>query len=184
MVINTLLAHPCFKTLDPESCRDLDRQCTWLKTPAGAWAVGLGEDDREVYFVLSGRLRLALHGAPQDAAPADIEAGSFFGELSALEGLPNSLSALAVHDSILAKMPSPVFVATMFNHRPLGEAVVGALVMRNRAMTRKVVETAPIFGDGLASVGLAPRRSGPSRSDERADVRDTGANHKRARRWS
>jgi CRP/FNR family cyclic AMP-dependent transcriptional regulator len=140
MVINTLLEHPCFKTLDPESCRDLDRQCTWLKTPAGAWAVGQGEDDGEVCFVLAGRLRLALRGS----RPADINAGSFFGELSALEGVPASLNALAVHDSTLAKMPSPVFVATLFNHRPLGEAVVAALVMRNRAMTRKVAETVDI----------------------------------------
>jgi CRP/FNR family cyclic AMP-dependent transcriptional regulator len=184
MVINTLLAHPCFKTLDPESCRDLDRQCTWLKTPAGAWAVGQGEDDREVYFVLAGRLRLALHGPRQDIVPADINAGSFFGELSALEGVPNSLNALAVHDSTLAKMPSPVFVATLFTHRPLGEAVVAALVMRNRAMTRKVAETADIYGDGLASVGPRPGRSGRSRFDVRADVRHAGANHKRARRWS
>ena len=48
-------------------------------------------------------------------------------------------------------MPSAVFVATMFNHRPLGEAVVATLVVRNRAMTRKVAEAAHIYGDRLAS---------------------------------
>ena len=145
MVINSLSAHPCFKTLDPESCRDLDRQCTWLKTPAGAWVAGQAENDRDVYFVLTGRLRVALHGARQDLVSSDIEAGSFFGELSALEGVPSSLSAFAVDDSTLARMPSSVFVATMFNHRPLGEAVVATLVVRNRTMTRKVAEAAHIY---------------------------------------
>ena len=88
MVINSLSAHPCFKTLDPESCRVLDRQCIWLKTAAGAWVVGQAANDRDVYFVLTGRLRAALHGARQDLVLTDIEAGSFFGELSALEGVP------------------------------------------------------------------------------------------------
>ncbi|HEY6734267.1 MAG TPA: hypothetical protein VI256_10810, partial [Roseiarcus sp.] len=61
MVISSLSAHLCFKTLDPEACRDLDRQCTWLKTPAGAWVAGQAENDCEVYFVLTGRLRVTLH---------------------------------------------------------------------------------------------------------------------------
>jgi CRP/FNR family cyclic AMP-dependent transcriptional regulator len=184
MVIDSLSVHPCFKTFDPEACRDLDRQCTWLKTPAGAWVASQAENDREVYFVLTGRLRVTLHGARQDLVTSDIEAGSFFGELSALEGVPNSLSAFAVDDSTLAKMPSSVFIATMFNHRPLGEAVIARLVVRDRAMTRKVAEAAHINEDGLALVGPTPRRLGQSRFDVRADVYHVSANPLRARRWS
>jgi CRP/FNR family transcriptional regulator, cyclic AMP receptor protein len=177
MVANSLSAHACFKTLDPESCRDLDRQCTWLKTPAGAWVAGQADNDRDVYFVLTGRLRVALHGAWHDLVCSEISAGFFFGELAALEGAPGSLSALAIDDSTLAKMPSTVFVATLFNHRPLGEAVVAALVVRNRAMTRRVAEAAQISGDALVSDDRAPWRRG-------ADIRHIRADPRRARRWS
>ena len=184
MVVDSLSAHPCFKTLDPEACRVLDRQCTWLKTPAGAWIAGQAGNDHEVYFVLTGRLRVTRHGARQDVVTSDIGAGSFFGELSALEGIPNSLSAFAVEDSALAKMPSSVFIATMFNHRPLGEAVIATLVVRNRAMTRKVAEAAHIDGDGLAPEGPTPGRPGQSRFDVRADIGHVSASPRRARRWS
>jgi CRP-like cAMP-binding protein len=185
MVISSLSLHPCFKTLDPEFCRVLDSQCTWLETPAGAWVVGQADNDRDVYFVLTGRLRVALHGTRQEPVFTDIEAGSFFGELSALEGVPCSLKVFAVRDSTLAKMPSTVFVATMFNHRPLGEAVVAALVVRNREMTRKVAEAAHVYGDRLPSVvAPAPWRPAQSRLDVGADVRHTSANYRRARRWS
>ena len=184
MVINTLLVHPCFKTFDPEACRDLDRQCTWLKTPAGAWVAGQAENDREVYFVLTGRLRVTLRGARQDLVTSYFEAGSFCGELSALEGVPNFLSAFAVEDSTLAKMSSSVFIATMFNHRPLGEAVIATLVVRNRAMTRKVAEAAHINEDSLAPVGPTPGRHGQIRFDIRAHACRIGANPRRARQWS
>jgi CRP/FNR family cyclic AMP-dependent transcriptional regulator len=184
MVISSLSVHPCFKMLDPESCRVLDSQCTWLKTPAGAWVEGQADNDRDVHFVLTGRLRAALQGARQDLVFTDIEAGSFFGELGALEGVPGSPSVLAVDDSTLAKMPSAIFVQTMFNHRPLGEAVVAKLVLRNRAMTRKVTEASQTYGNRLPSIGPTPRRPAQSRFDAIDDVRAIGANPRRARQWS
>ena len=140
MVVTSLSGHPCFKTLDPESCRVLDRHCTWLKTAVGQWLIGQTANDRDVYFVMTGRLRAVSHGVRQDLIFSDMEAGSFFGELAALDGGPRSLSVFAVNDSMVAKMPSAVFVETMYTHRPLGEAVVATLVSRNRAMTRRVGE--------------------------------------------
>ena len=184
MVISSLSAHPCFKTLDSEPCRVLDRQCTWLKTPAGAWVAGQTDNDHDVYFVLTGRLRAALHGAGQDLVFSDIEAGSFFGELGALEGALGSPGIFAVEDSALAKMPSAIFVQTMFNHRPLGEAVVAKLVVRNRAMTRKVAEAAQTYDNCIPSDGAASRRPAQSRVDAIDDVRHIGPKDRRARRWS
>ncbi len=140
VVQNTLAAHRCFKTLDPESCRVLDRQCAWLKTPAGSWILDQTANDRDVYFIMTGRLRAVLHNARQDVIFTDMEAGSFFGEMSAIDGLPRSLSVFAVNDSLMAKMPAKVFVETMFSHRPLAEAVVTTLIARTRAMTRRVGE--------------------------------------------
>jgi CRP/FNR family transcriptional regulator, cyclic AMP receptor protein len=140
LVPNSLAAHPCFRTLDQDSCRILDRSCLWLKTAAGSWILDQTANDRDVYFVMIGRLRAVLNNARQDLIFSDMEAGTFFGELAALDGAPRSLSVFAVNDSVVAKMPSAVFVETVFTHRPLGEAVVATLVGRNRAMTRRVGE--------------------------------------------
>ncbi len=140
MVSNTLAAHPCFKTLDPESCRILDRHCTWLKAPAGAWVVGQSATDRDVYFIMTGRLRAVLHGVRQDLIFTEMKEGSFFGEMSAFDGAPRAVSVFAVNNSLVAKMPSAVFVETMFSHRPLGEAVIAALIANVRTTTRRVGE--------------------------------------------
>jgi CRP-like cAMP-binding protein len=181
MGTNSLSSHPCFKTLDPESCGVLDRDCVWLKATAGAWIVDQMADDRDVYFLMTGRLRAALHGSRQELVFTDIEAGSFFGELSALEGAPRSPSVFALEDSTVARMPSAVFVEAMFTHRPLGEAVVATLVARNRTMTRQVGEAANIYtGRHVA----AQSRLQECPFDLRADVQRPGANHRRARQWS
>jgi CRP-like cAMP-binding protein len=140
MVPNSLAAHPCFKTLDPESCRILDRHCAWVKTPAGAWVVGQSANDRDVYFIMTGRLRGVLHGARQDLTFREMEAGSIFGEMSAFDGAPRSVSVFAVNDSLVARMPCTVFIETLFSHRPLGEAVLATLIARVRELSLRVGE--------------------------------------------
>ncbi len=140
MLPNSLSAHPCFKTLDPESCRVLDRHCAWVKTPAGSWVVGQSANARDVYFIMTGRLRGVLHGVRQDLTFNNMEAGSFFGEMSAFDGAPRAVSVFAVNDSLVARMPCTVFIETLFSHRPLGEAVVGALIARVRELSRRVGE--------------------------------------------
>jgi CRP/FNR family transcriptional regulator, cyclic AMP receptor protein len=139
-------------------------------------------NEREVYFVLTGCLRVAPYDARQDPVASHIEAGSFFGEVSALEGVPNSLGALALEDSTLAKMPSDVFIATMFNHRPLGEAVIATLVARNRTMTSKIAEVADLYRNSTTE-GARPARHGQIRFDASASVRSVSASPRRARRW-
>ena len=140
MVPNSLAAHPCFRTLDPESCRILDRHCVWVKTPAGSWVVGQSANDRDVYFIMTGRLRGVLHGVRQDLTFNNMEAGSFFGEMSAFDGAPRAVSVFAVNDSLVARMPCTVFLETLFSHRPLGEAVFAALIARVRELSRRVGE--------------------------------------------
>ena len=139
-VPSTLAAHPYFKTLDPEACRVLDRQCVWLRVSTGAWIVDQSANDRDVFFIMHGHLRAVLNMARQDLIFTDMHAGSIFGELAAFDGAPRAASIFAVTDSLVAKMPPTVFVETMFSHRPLGEAVVTTLIERLRDVSRRVSE--------------------------------------------
>ncbi len=140
LVPSTLSVHPYFRTLDAEACRTLDRQCIWLRTTAGAWIVDQSANDRDVYFIMSGQLRAVYNTARQDLIFNDMNVGSFFGELAAIDGKPRAASVFAIVDSVVAKMPAPVFVETMFTHRPLCEAVVRTLIDRLRLMSGRVHE--------------------------------------------
>jgi hypothetical protein len=156
MVTDSLSAHPCFKTLDPEACRILDRRCTWFKAAAGAWIVDRKADDGNVYFVTAGRHRPALHRMRRDLMSSEIEAGSFFGVLGALGGLPHRHGVFAVGDPTVAAMPG------------------------NRTTPRRVAGAAHIYQGGLRFVG--PMRSRPSHGRFHAgvDVRHIGPKQRRA----
>ena len=139
-VPSSLAAHPYFRTLDAEACRVLDRQCVWLRTTMGAWIVDQSANDRDVYFIMSGQLRAVHNNARQELILNDMNAGSIFGEMAAIEGAPRAASVFAVVDSVVAKMPGHVFVDAMYSHRPLCEAVVKTLSQRLRAMSGRVSE--------------------------------------------
>jgi len=139
-VPSTLAAHPYFRTLEPEPCRVLDRQCIWLRTAAGAWIVDQSANDRDVYFIMSGQLRAVYNIARQDLIFNDMNAGSIFGEMAAIDGAPRAASVFAIVDSVIAKMPGHLFVETMYANRPLCEAVIRTLVERLRRMSSRVSE--------------------------------------------
>jgi CRP/FNR family transcriptional regulator, cyclic AMP receptor protein len=178
MVTDSLAAHPCFKTLDPESCRILDRRCAWLQAAAGACVVDWTANDCNVYFVSVGRVRPALCEMRRDLISSDIEAGSFFGELNALEGVPRWHGVLAVNDSTVAAMPSAIFVEMLFTHRPLAEAVVARLVARNRAMTHRVAEAAHMYGTRLPYGGQLRPRPPYGRAHVGVDLRRMSGNRR------
>jgi CRP-like cAMP-binding protein len=118
---------------------------------------------------MSGRLRAVLNGARQDVIFSDMDAGSIFGELAAFDGAPRAASVFAVTDSIVAKMPAPLFVETMFAHRPLGEAVVTILIERVRSMSRRVGELSALDVRSRVYAELL-RLARPDREDPRRAI--------------
>jgi len=166
---NTLAAYPCFKTLDPGACRVLDRQCIWLRTSSGAWLIDQSAHDRDVYFVMSGHLRAVLNMARQDLIFNEMQAGSIFGEMAAFDGAPRAASIFAVTDSTVAKMPGPVFIETMFSHRPLAEHVIATLIQRLRAMSERIGELGALNVRARVHAELL-RLARPDRDDPRRAI--------------
>jgi CRP/FNR family transcriptional regulator, cyclic AMP receptor protein len=168
-VPTTLAAHSCFKTLDPEACRILDRQCVWLKISTGQWILDQSANDTDVFFIMAGHLRAVYNMARQDVIFNDMLAGSIFGEMSAFDGAPRAASVFAVTDSVVAKMPAHVFVETMFSHRPLCQAIISTLTVRLRAMSERVGELGALNVRTRVHAELL-RLARPDRNDPRRAI--------------
>ncbi len=136
----TLSKLAIFSSLTATEAASFDQLCTFSRPAQGDWILDEASPDQDVYFVLSGSVRAVSHTARQTLIFTDMDAGSFFGELAAIDGQPRSVSVFALEPSVLARMPQPVFMETLFVHRSLGLAVMRTLAARVRSLTRRVSE--------------------------------------------
>ena len=83
----TLARIPLFRSLDAGAIRHLDTQCAWRRAPANQWIVDYQDASNDVFFVVSGTVRVKIQSVSgREVLLREIKAGEFFGELAAIEG--------------------------------------------------------------------------------------------------
>lgn len=130
-----------FDTLPPEAIADVEAQCTWLSVPADAQVFDKESDTQDVYFVVSGTVRILTAGPDdREVALADIQAGNYFGELAAIDGMRRSARVVATRDSLLALLPPADFLALMHRHPEVAMRVLNRLSRVIRSLDSRVTE--------------------------------------------
>ncbi|MCE8510435.1 Crp/Fnr family transcriptional regulator [Ruegeria pomeroyi] len=98
-----------------------------------------GETSTEMYVVVRGRLvGLLLSPNGKEVAFTEITSGRYFGELSALDGRPRSLTISAAETTVLARMPAQRLLDWMAREPRLAHNLAIDLAERNRALTERV----------------------------------------------
>ena len=101
------------------------------------------DDDKDVYFVLDGCVRVNIHAlSGKEIAFRDMDAGSTFGEIAALDGEPRSATVTAMTDSTLASVDATTFVELMRNHPKAAEAMLVKMANLVRSLSDRVFEFA------------------------------------------
>lgn len=107
----TLKGVSLFGCLDDTERQRLEASCQWRSYRPGQPVLESGGDGREVLFIVRGAVNIINFSATRrEVAFATAKEGDYFGELSAIDQLPRSASAVAVEESFIAIMPSDVFV--------------------------------------------------------------------------
>lgn len=121
----TLAKIDLFRSLDARAIAILDTQCTWRKYSRNEWVVEYHEATTDVFFVLSGVVRLKIPAAfGREVLFKDLDAGEFIGEIAAIDGEPSTTGILAYTDAVIARMPRSVFRAALDNHRDVRDQVL------------------------------------------------------------
>lgn len=94
----------------PNIVRDLEKKCRWMKCESNQVIVDRDDDTTEVFFIISGKVKVMdLLGKDQEIALAELNAGSSFGELSAIDSSRRSARVSALENTTLAALPSKDF---------------------------------------------------------------------------
>ena len=155
------------RSLDPKEIAALDHRCLWRHVPAKQWLFEQDDLGTDVYFLTSGVVRVLMTPAPDRAVIlTDMSAGSYFGELAAIDGQPRSAAILAITNATLACMSASVFREIVHKHSDVSDQVLGLLVARVRALTQRLNELSSMHVKHRIYAELL-RRARPDPSDQR-----------------
>jgi CRP/FNR family cyclic AMP-dependent transcriptional regulator len=127
--------------LSQERLEILAAQCNWRRVEPGQVIVARNSPDRDVHFVVSGRVRVTSFSAGgRQVTFRDAEAGEMFGDLAAIDAKPRSADVLAL-DSVLVASLSPEHFRDLIAAEPLvRERVLQRLAGLVRLLSERVIE--------------------------------------------
>ena len=137
----TLATVGLFRSLDAASIALLDTQCSWRRLSRNQWIVDYQDVSNDVFFIVSGTVRVKLQSVSGRAALLrEINAGDFFGELAAIDGEPRSAGIIAVTDVTVARMPASVFRTAIHSHPDVCDQLLALLAGQVRMLANRVNE--------------------------------------------
>lgn len=103
--------------LPPDELSTVEQRCRWWGFAPGEQIIDNDSDNRDVFFVVSGQVRIVnFSPSGRKIAFATIEPGSYFGELSAIDGQRRSDNVVAVTDCELASVSPATFLKLLVKH--------------------------------------------------------------------
>lgn len=130
-----------FEGLAPPRLDALAQACRWRSLPAGRMLVQRAEHERDVHFVIDGRLRVtifALNG--RQLTFREIGAGGHFGELAAIDGQPRSADVLTLRPSVVASLAAEDFRRVLGEEQRVAERVMRSLCALVREISERVID--------------------------------------------
>lgn len=92
-----------------------------------------GDDAGSVFFIMSGKVRIYLsNDSGRTVTLSTQESGSFFGELSLLDGEPRSASVMTLEPTVCLLIPCSAFSAWIERHPEVALSIIRNLARRMR----------------------------------------------------
>jgi CRP-like cAMP-binding protein len=167
-IVDLLGRTSLFGTLDEAERRAVADEMREVSFDASQVIFARGDQGREIYLVVSGRVRLSVLTAEgRELSFAHAEPGAIFGEIAMLDGGVRSADATAVNKVVALSLSKPAFKRLMETHPHVADAAVRFLCSRIREADQQLEAIAlyPIEGR-LARFFLAAARAKAPGSDE------------------
>ncbi len=127
--------------LSPAHRSALAARCAWRRFKPGEVVLSREADDRDVLFLVSGRVRVVNYAASgREIAYAMVEPGAHVGELAALDGGPRSASVEAIDACLIAFLPSGPFHELLLAHPQLAVGMLKNLARIIRQTDERITE--------------------------------------------
>ena len=129
-------------SLTGEERAELLRQARFERFATGEHIIDGDSDSRDVYFVVAGTVRVINYSlSGREVAFDDMGAGSFFGELAALDGAPRSAYVLSQGgEAVTARLTHEVFLDLIARKPNIGLAIARRLAVIVRQANERIMD--------------------------------------------
>jgi len=105
--------------LVPERLDALARECAWRNFKAGQRIVSRASADRDIYFIVSGKVRVTTYSASgRQVTFRDFGPGEHFGEVAAIDGMGRSADVVGLEAGLLASL-APAALRRLLRDEPI-----------------------------------------------------------------
>jgi CRP-like cAMP-binding protein len=131
-----------FSRLSPAELDRLVRLARMRKVPARAVIFRKGDAGREMYAIVSGRVRISSEAADgREVVLGLLEPGDMFGEISLLDGAPRTATCSAVGATTLLVIERPKFLAVLEQSPALAIKLLEIIAARLRLTDQLIEDT-------------------------------------------
>jgi CRP-like cAMP-binding protein len=127
--------------LAPERFDALARECAWRNFAAEQSIISRAAPDRDLYFIVSGRVRVTTYSAAgRQVTFRDFGPGEHFGEVAAIDGLARSADVVGLEGGLLASLP-PTALRRLLSEEPaLAERLLSDFAKLVRRLSSRVID--------------------------------------------
>ncbi len=120
-----------------------ERRCLWKKADEGQTIVDFDDLSSDVHFLVSGDVRIQMRTpGGKEFILADLGAGEFFGELSAIDGEPRSAHVSALTRAVIGIISASLFREMLATSPMMSNKVMQLLARRIRELNARLLEHA------------------------------------------
>lgn len=132
---------PLLGSLPDTSLQHLARDCTWRQFEAGEQLVNYQDVSTEVYFLTSGKLRVAVYSVEGKVVLfKDLRPGEMFGEIAAIDRAGRSAGVEAIEAGTVASLSANQFEGLLLKEPRLALAALKHVATEVRRLSERVVE--------------------------------------------
>lgn len=129
------------EALSQERLDALARECAWRNFKAEQRIVSRASPDRDIYFIVSGRVRVTTFSASgRQVTFRDFGAGEHFGEVAAIDGMGRSADVVGLEPGLLASLPPAALRELLRDEPAVAERLLGDLAGMVRRLSERLID--------------------------------------------
>jgi len=159
--------------LAPATRAGLARECRWRRFAAHEVIIDRSDEGRDVFFVVEGRVRIVNYSAGgREISFDDLDAGAFFGELSAIDGQSRSAGVIALTSVHVAVMHASTFLRVVTGEPDIAETALRHMAAMVRRATERIMDLSTLAANNRVHAEiLRLAKAGRSDRDGTAVIR-------------